>query len=106
MTNRITTIALAAALATGIATGSNAAQGEIDKASYRSSAVPAFNVVAGDAAPARQQVGEKVAHTNPNAAFGVQHRGGGQVAIWVGEKNHGGRTSGLNQSQLATAVHR
>ena len=104
MTTRITTIALAAALATGIATGANAAQGEIDKASYRSSAVPAFNVVASGAAPTHQQVGEKVAYANPNAAFGVQHRGGGQVAIWVGEKNHGGRHALRRAGQLA-ATH-
>lgn len=101
MTNRITSIALAAALATGIATGASAAQGDIDKDSYASRAVPAFSATGTvDTGPVRH-LGEKVGHMNDQAAFAVQRRGGTSAIVWVGEKNHGGRHATGRANQLA-----
>jgi len=106
MMTRITSLALAAALATGIASGAGAAQGDIDKASYASNAVPAFGAAATATSGEIRRVGEKAAHTPDRPAFGVQHRGGTDVLAWVGEKNHGGRHATPRAGQLAATPAR
>ncbi len=83
MTTRITTLALAAALVTGIATGAQAAQtqnGGFDKASHIGKAVPAFGVASTTGSHVVAQPGEKVHNTHGAAAFGISLRSTDQLA--------------------------
>ncbi len=92
MTTRITSLALAAALATGIATGAQAAHaphGGFDKSTAISTAVPAFGIAANTGSHIAANTAEKTHETGQRSAFGVTGVGGTHVAAQVGEKRHG-----------------
>lgn len=87
-----TSLALAAALATGIATGAQAAHaphGGFDKSTAISTAVPAFGVASNSSSHIAANTAEKTHETGQPSAVGVAGAGGTHVAAQVGEKRHG-----------------